>query len=119
MITTLYCSFRVRTDGYDHNICDTPYLWYSSNFQNLINGRNLMKPYLIPFLTWALISNPECCEFSLPVSFSRRISCWTDDMKVTVQYYDGKPMSASVPQRVTCTVVDAQPNTKGLTAAPQ
>lgn len=43
----------------------------------------------------------------------------TDDMSVTVQYYDGRPMSASVPQRVTCTVVEAQPNTKGLTAAPQ
>ncbi|KAG1347595.1 hypothetical protein COCNU_06G014240 [Cocos nucifera] len=42
-----------------------------------------------------------------------------DDMTVTLQYYDGKPMSASVPQRVTCTVAEAQPYTKGLTAAPQ
>ncbi|KAG0500626.1 hypothetical protein HPP92_000698 [Vanilla planifolia] len=42
-----------------------------------------------------------------------------DDMKVTVQYCDGKPLSASVPQRVTCTVVEAQPHSKGLTAAPQ
>lgn len=43
----------------------------------------------------------------------------TDEMKVTLQYFDGRPMSASVPQRVTCTVVEAQPNTKGLTAQPQ
>ncbi|GJN22953.1 hypothetical protein PR202_gb10563 [Eleusine coracana subsp. coracana] len=42
-----------------------------------------------------------------------------DEMKVTLQYFDGRPMSASVPQRVTCTVVEAQPNTKGLTAQPQ
>lgn len=51
--------------------------------------------------------------------FGKAAGYLKDDMKVTVQYYDGKPMSASVPQRVTCTVVDAQPNTKGLTAAPQ
>ncbi|XP_039119577.1 elongation factor P isoform X3 [Dioscorea cayenensis subsp. rotundata] len=50
--------------------------------------------------------------------FGKAAGYLKDDMKVTVQYYDGKPMSASVPQRVTCTVVDAQPNTKGLTAAP-
>ncbi|KAJ0982277.1 hypothetical protein J5N97_010532 [Dioscorea zingiberensis] len=51
--------------------------------------------------------------------FGKAAGYLKDDMKVSVQYYDGKPMSASVPQRVTCTVVDAQPNTKGLTAAPQ
>ena len=42
-----------------------------------------------------------------------------DEMKVNLQYFDGRPMSATVPQRVTCTVVEAQPNTKGLTAQPQ
>ncbi|KAJ3670187.1 hypothetical protein LUZ60_010511 [Juncus effusus] len=42
-----------------------------------------------------------------------------EDMTVTLQYYDGRPMSGSVPTRVNCTVVEAQPNTKGLTAAPQ
>lgn len=42
-----------------------------------------------------------------------------EEMNVTVQYYDGKPTSGSVPQRLTCTVVEAQPHSKGLTAAPQ
>ncbi|GAB4856139.1 hypothetical protein Ancab_024779 [Ancistrocladus abbreviatus] len=42
-----------------------------------------------------------------------------DDMKVTVQYYDERPMSASVPQRVTCTVVEAQTPMKGVSVTPQ
>jgi len=40
-------------------------------------------------------------------------------MTVTVQLYDGKPMSASVPQRVTCKVVEAQVPMKGIAATPQ
>ncbi|KAK8919182.1 hypothetical protein KSP39_PZI021540 [Platanthera zijinensis] len=36
-----------------------------------------------------------------------------------IQCYDGKPTSASVPQRLTCTVAEAQSHSKGLTAAPQ
>ena len=39
-------------------------------------------------------------------------------MPVTVQYADGEPLSASVPQRVTCKVVDAEPSYKGQTATP-
>ncbi|GAB2286977.1 hypothetical protein Dimus_021365 [Dionaea muscipula] len=42
-----------------------------------------------------------------------------DDMKVTVQYYDERPMSASVPQRVTSTVVEAQTPVKGVSVTPQ
>lgn len=42
-----------------------------------------------------------------------------DEMTVKMQCYDGKVMSASVPQRVTCTVVQAPSTAKGLTAAPQ
>ncbi|XAR59933.1 hypothetical protein NMG60_11033119 [Bertholletia excelsa] len=41
-----------------------------------------------------------------------------DDMTVKVQLFDGRPMSASVPQRVTCKVVEAQVNMKGLGATP-
>ncbi|XP_008813733.1 elongation factor P isoform X1 [Phoenix dactylifera] len=51
--------------------------------------------------------------------FGKAAGYLKEDLTVTLQYYDGKPMSASVPQRVTCTVVEAQPYTKGLTAAPQ
>lgn len=42
-----------------------------------------------------------------------------EDVPVTLHIYDEKVMSASIPPKVTCTVVDAQPTTKGLTAAPQ
>ncbi|KAL6966238.1 hypothetical protein U1Q18_032018 [Sarracenia purpurea var. burkii] len=41
-----------------------------------------------------------------------------DDMTVTVQLYNDKPMSASVPQRVTCKVVEAQVPMKGIAATP-
>ena len=40
-------------------------------------------------------------------------------MKVTLHLCDGKPTSASVPKRVTCTVVEAQVPVKGSTATPQ
>ncbi|GMP92133.1 hypothetical protein CsSME_00042487 [Camellia sinensis var. sinensis] len=42
-----------------------------------------------------------------------------DNMTVTVQLYDERPMSASVPQRVTCKVVEAQVPMKGIAATPQ
>lgn len=42
-----------------------------------------------------------------------------DDMTVKVQYYDGRPMSTTVPYRVTCTVVEAQAPMKGLSVNPQ
>ncbi|KAI7982212.1 Elongation factor P [Camellia lanceoleosa] len=41
-----------------------------------------------------------------------------DNMTVTVQLYDERPMSASVPQRVTCKVVEAQVPMKGIAATP-
>lgn len=40
-------------------------------------------------------------------------------MSVTVELYDDKPMSASVPPRVTCTVVETQAPVKGIGATPQ
>ncbi|CAK9144728.1 unnamed protein product [Ilex paraguariensis] len=39
-------------------------------------------------------------------------------MTVTVQLFDERPMSASVPQRVTCTVAEAQVPMKGIAATP-
>ncbi|XP_065017017.1 uncharacterized protein LOC135643676 isoform X3 [Musa acuminata AAA Group] len=51
--------------------------------------------------------------------FGKASAYLKEDMTVRLQYYDGKLMSASVPHRVTCKVVEAQPNIKGLTAAPQ
>ncbi|KAJ8470815.1 hypothetical protein OPV22_025158 [Ensete ventricosum] len=51
--------------------------------------------------------------------FGKASAYLNEDMTVRLQYYDGKIMSASVPHRVKCKVVEAQPNVKGLTAAPQ
>ncbi|KAF9596576.1 hypothetical protein IFM89_012307 [Coptis chinensis] len=51
--------------------------------------------------------------------FGKTAAYLHEDMKVSVQFYDGKPMSASVPTRVTCTVAEAKSHMKGLTAAPQ
>ena len=53
----------------------------------------------------------------------RKYTSWTswnaDDMKVKLQLYDEKPMSVSIPPKVTCTVAEAQVPIKGSTATPQ
>lgn len=51
--------------------------------------------------------------------FGKAAAYLKDDMKVSLQLYDGRPMSASVPKRVTCTVAEAQGHMKGVTATPQ
>ncbi|XP_042480019.1 elongation factor P isoform X2 [Macadamia integrifolia] len=51
--------------------------------------------------------------------FGKAAAYLKDEMKVNLQFYDGKPMSASVPTRVTCTVAEAQDPMKGITATPQ
>ncbi|CAM6106433.1 unnamed protein product [Calypogeia fissa] len=50
--------------------------------------------------------------------FETRAVYLTDGMDVTLQHFDGKPLSASVPPRVTCTVAEAEPYFKGQTATP-
>lgn len=57
------------------------------------------------------------CYF-LTIIYLPDLNFQTDGMSVTVQYADGEPLSASVPQRVTCKVVDAEPSYKGQTATP-
>ncbi|RAL39942.1 hypothetical protein DM860_008082 [Cuscuta australis] len=42
-----------------------------------------------------------------------------DDMKVSVQMYDERPMSASIPTRVTCTISEAPVHVKGASVTPQ
>ncbi|XP_062212755.1 uncharacterized protein LOC133913585 isoform X2 [Phragmites australis] len=67
------------------------------------------------------LMEPETFE-QLEVSkelFGKAAAYLKDEMKVALQYFDGRLMSASVPPRVTCTVIEAQPHTKGLTAQPQ
>lgn len=41
-----------------------------------------------------------------------------DDMKVTVQLYDERPLSASIPHRVACTVAEAAQALKGSGPTP-
>lgn len=50
--------------------------------------------------------------------FGESVVYLQDDMKVTVQLYDERPMSATVPQRVTCTVTEAAEPIKGIGATP-
>lgn len=50
--------------------------------------------------------------------FGESIVYLKDDMKVIVELYDERPVSASVPQRVTCTVKDTQVPVKGSAATP-
>lgn len=51
--------------------------------------------------------------------FGESLGYLTDDMKVAVQFCDDRPMSASVPPKVTCTVAEAQVIPKGSTITPQ
>ncbi|KAJ6796478.1 elongation factor P [Iris pallida] len=65
------------------------------------------------------LMEPETFE-QLDVSrelFGKSAVYLQDEMTVKLQLFDGKVMSASVPHRVTCTVVQA--HSKGQTAAPQ
>ncbi|KAK6936993.1 Translation elongation factor P/YeiP, central [Dillenia turbinata] len=51
--------------------------------------------------------------------FGKAAAYLKDNMTVHLQCYDEKPMSASVPKRVTCKVAEAQTPMKGITATPQ
>ncbi|MCL7051604.1 hypothetical protein MKW94_021633 [Papaver nudicaule] len=51
--------------------------------------------------------------------FGKAAAYLKEDMKVSLQLYDGKVMSATIPPRVTCTVAEAKGKMKGLTATPQ
>jgi len=40
-----------------------------------------------------------------------------DGMMVTIEYYDNEALSATLPQKVTCTIAETEPVVKGQTAA--
>lgn len=50
--------------------------------------------------------------------FGESVLYLKDDMTVTVGLYDDKPMSASIPTRVTCTIVETQAPVKNIGATP-
>ncbi|XP_078429939.1 elongation factor P (EF-P) family protein [Wolffia australiana] len=68
-----------------------------------------------------MVMEPSTYEqIELPKDFfGKNIAYLKDNMSILVQYFDGKPTSASVPPRVTCKVVEAPPYSKGMTATPQ
>jgi translation elongation factor P len=51
--------------------------------------------------------------------FGNSLAYLKDDMKVIVELYDDRPMSASVPNRVTCKVAETRDPMKGIHATPQ
>ncbi|KAJ0793171.1 putative ribosomal protein L2, domain 2 [Helianthus annuus] len=51
--------------------------------------------------------------------FGNSLAYLKDDITVSVELFNDRPMSASVPKRVTCTVVEAQVPMKGMGATPQ
>lgn len=50
--------------------------------------------------------------------FGDSVAYLKDDITVSVELFNDRPMSASVPKRVTCTVVEAQVQMKGMGATP-
>ncbi|KAK9058538.1 hypothetical protein SSX86_023380 [Deinandra increscens subsp. villosa] len=50
--------------------------------------------------------------------FGNSLAYLKDDITVSVELFNDRPMSASVPKRVTCTVVEAQVSMKGMGATP-
>uniref|UniRef100_A0A803N5N3 Elongation factor P n=1 Tax=Chenopodium quinoa TaxID=63459 RepID=A0A803N5N3_CHEQI len=68
-----------------------------------------------------VLTDPETFEqLEVPKElFGKNAVYLKEDMTVRVQYYDGRPMSTTVPYRVTCTVVEAQAPMKGLSVNPQ
>lgn len=62
--------------------------------------------------------NFEQVELSKEI-FGKRAAYLTDGMQVTVSFHEGRALSASVPTRVTCTVVQAEPSFKGQSVSAQ
>ncbi|XP_071720919.1 uncharacterized protein [Rutidosis leptorrhynchoides] len=50
--------------------------------------------------------------------FGDSVAYLKDDITVSVELFNDRPMSASVPKRVTCTVAEAQVQMKGMGATP-
>ncbi|XWS16657.1 hypothetical protein CRYUN_Cryun34aG0109900 [Craigia yunnanensis] len=51
--------------------------------------------------------------------FGKSAAYLKDEMKVTLLLYDGRPLTASVPKRVTCTIKETRPPMKGVSATPR
>ncbi|KAH9612439.1 hypothetical protein KSS87_015453 [Heliosperma pusillum] len=76
---------------------------------------------LITHLFFFLAISPQTYEqVQVPKDlFGKSAAYLKEDMTVRVHYFDDRPMSATLPYRVTCTVIQAQPPKKGLSVNPQ
>jgi elongation factor P len=66
----------------------------------------------------AFMDNETYEQIELAADFvGDRVQFLQDGMKVVVQLYDGKPIGIALPQQVVLTITEADPVTKGQTAA--
>lgn len=70
--------------------------------------------------TVVLVEPETYVQINVPMHlFGDSVAYLQDDMKVTLQIFGGRPLSATIPTKVTCTVAEAQVYIKGTTATPQ
>ncbi|XWS11554.1 hypothetical protein CRYUN_Cryun37aG0008200 [Craigia yunnanensis] len=69
----------------------------------------------------AFLIEPETFDqLQVPLDlFGKSAAYLKEEMKVTLQLYDGRPLIASVPKRVTCTIKETQTPMKGVSATPR
>ncbi|KAK6267589.1 hypothetical protein QUC31_011749 [Theobroma cacao] len=69
----------------------------------------------------AFLIEPETFDqLQVPLDlFGKSAAYLKEEMKVRLQLYDGRPLSASVPKRVTCTIKETQAPMKGITSTPR
>ncbi|KAF2323856.1 hypothetical protein GH714_001579 [Hevea brasiliensis] len=69
----------------------------------------------------AYLMDPEKFEqLEVPTElFGEAAAYLKEEMKVTLQLYDERPLSGSIPKHVTCTIKETPPPVKGLSATPR
>uniref|UniRef100_A0A2P2LKG6 Uncharacterized protein LOC105142313 isoform X1 n=1 Tax=Rhizophora mucronata TaxID=61149 RepID=A0A2P2LKG6_RHIMU len=67
------------------------------------------------------LMDPENFEqLEVPLdTFGKAAAYLKEEMKVKLQLYDGRPLSGSVPRKVTCSIKEIQVNPKGTTITPR
>ncbi|KAH7560373.1 hypothetical protein JRO89_XS10G0006900 [Xanthoceras sorbifolium] len=67
-----------------------------------------------------LIESDTFEQVEVPLDlFGKAAAYLKDEMKVKLQLFDGKPLSASIPKRATCTIKEVHANVKGQTVTPR
>lgn len=64
------------------------------------------------------MDNESYEQISMPKDFiGERVAFLQDNMNVSMQTYEGKPISITLPEKVVCEIVDTEPTVKGQTAS--